>query len=405
MIAWGWERAAQKRAFLCDASDWRWAGSLSYDTCRLSKRLRSLAHACVLVGLLSFAGAANAQPVWGHGIALRWTLSAGAEQCVPSAALAQRVEQRLGREVFSHASDPILVIDGGIDRGAQGGFHALIRIIGPDGTLYGSREVSLPDADCHKLDDVIALIISVTLRNEAGGGSSLPAELTSQLKALLEGEPLPPAPSTQPTPASSPPAAKSGAEPRAPAPAPSAREENVSASPWHTQIEAGFSTFTGIAPALSFAPLLRGQLQLQRHYSLALEGRLGLVQAERIASEPRGSIEYQSAALAVLACYVPLAAARIELALCFDVRIGDLSVRARNFLQSFATSGLWVELALAASLRAPLAGPTFVQLRAGVPWRALRPRFQYEDSQGDVRDAFTVATFGVDLSLGVGVEF
>lgn len=360
--------------------------------------LRLLAHACVLAGLLSVSAIATAQPKAEHKVGLEWARSAGAEGCIGSDELVQKVEERLGREVFSRSNDSLLLIEGTVGRAQQHGFDAVIRVRGPDGALYGSREVSVPDPDCRKLDEVLALIISVTLRH-AGGGIALPENIADQLEGLFEDAPAEPA---APEPAAAPaPVADGGNEvAEAPLPSPSA-EPRV----WQTQLEAGVAMATGLAPSISLAPLLRLQLELWERFSFGIEGRLGLGQKQRIESEPRGSLEYHKAALALTGCVSPLRAARLRLAVCVDGRVGNLSVRAQDFAHTYNVSARWLELTLAGSLRLSLLGPTFAQLRVGVPWRIIRPRFKYESNQGDLHDAFWVAPWGLDLSLSLGANF
>jgi hypothetical protein len=171
------------------------------------------------------------------------------------------------------------------------------------------------------------------------------------------------------------------------------------------QAEAGLGVATGLAPSSSFAPLVRLQLVLQKLYSVGLEGRLGITQTQRVVSEPRGALEYRSAAVALLGCVAPLGAARLELAVCADARVGSLGVQGRDFAYSYGVRAHWLELALSGRLRVALLGPTSANLGVGVPWRVVRPRFKYESSQGGLRDAFWLARWGLDLSLSLGVEF
>jgi hypothetical protein len=355
----------------------------------LFAKLRLLTHACVLAGLLGASVTVRAQSEPARKVRLQWERLAGAEACIDSTELAQRVEAQLGHEVFSPASAALVIIDGQVAPALEHGFTATIHVRGPDGTLYGNREVSVPDPDCRKLDDVLALIISVTLRHEGVGGISLPDAIADQLAGLFEPEPAEPEPDKSPS------AADSGpeliAQPRTPI--------------WQARLEAGFGLSTGVTPFVSFAPLLRAQLELLQRFSLAFEGRLALTQTQRISSETRGSFEYRSNAFALIGCVSPLRAARLALAVCVDARVGYLSVQPQDFVYSYGASARWLELALAGSLRAALLGPTFAHLRASVPWRINRPRFKYQSSQGDLRDAFRIALVGLDLSLSLGVEF
>lgn len=358
-------------------------------------------HVCVLAGLLVVVVTrAHAQSGPALGVALNWVRLAGAEGCIAAVDLAQRVEQRLGREVFSRTRDAVLVIEGHVGPVEDGGFTAVIRVSDPDGTLYGSRELSISGPDCRKLDAVVALIISITLRRQGDSGIELPAAIAAQLDALFASEPSDPDPSTLPTAAPPPHRAVEASVPsRA-----TARVQRPSAAAIRPRLEAGLAMFAGAAPAASFAPLVRVRLRHRSWGSLGLEGRFSLPQEHPVESEPRGTLSYRAYSLALLACVTVLNRVP-ELWLCADARLGRLDVSAREFLRSYVSRQLWFEAAASASLRAPLLGPTYAQLRVGLPWRLTRPRFQYQDSEGTTREAFRMARFGLDVALSLGAEF
>src|SRR5262245_9058418 len=66
----------------------------------------------VWIALVAFAPAARAQ----RTSSLGWVRLAGAEQCIATQQLAQRVEQRVGRAVFVSASQADLAIEGRVER-------------------------------------------------------------------------------------------------------------------------------------------------------------------------------------------------------------------------------------------------------------------------------------------------
>jgi len=367
---------------------------------------RSFACLCLFAGLISLGLTVRAQPVPARGVALNWVRLTGAESCIAPVDLAQRIEQRLARPVFSRASDAILVIEGRVGPAAQTGYTTLIRFGDPHGALYGSREVSVADPDCHKLDEIVALIIGITLRQQSGSGIALPAVIMAQLDALFAGEPSELDPAELAKPAAAAVTRAAPAVPPRPPPAPpaSANAERSVRALWF-QVEAGLGVSTGVAPSPTLAPLLRLRLERPGLGSAALEARLGLLQEERAASEPQGTLGYRSLALALAGCLELLGGAALQLSLCVDARTGRLDVSARDFVDGDGSRKFWVELEAAARFIARLAGPAYAHATLGVPWRLIRPRFQYEDSQGEVRDALTVARFGLDLSLGLGLDF
>jgi len=374
---------------------------LRYHARCLLDKLRLPTHACVLAGLLILGGAAHAQAGPTRGVALNWVRLAGAEGCISPVDLARQIEERLGRQVFSRTSDAILVIEGRVGPQRDGGFTAVIRVGDPDGRLYGTRELSVAEPDCRKLDTIVTLIISITLRRQGDSGIELPAAVAAALDALFADEPTDPDPATLPDADLSAP----GGEVATVAPSAAADPALPPSVPaFQAQLEGGLAMFTGAAPASSFAPLLRPQLLLHGWASFGLEGRVAFAQDQRIASEPRGTLTYQSYALAAIACVRALEQVP-SLWLCAHARLGSLSLTARDFVHSYAASQFWFEVAPVAQLRTPLAGPIYAQLGVGLPFRVLRPSFQFQDSEGELRDAFSLAIFGLDLSLSAGIQF
>ena len=331
---------------------------------------------------------------------LNWVRLPGAESCIAPVELARRVEDRLGRQVFARASDAIVVIEGRVAPDPNG-FTTVIRVSDPEGSVLGSRELSVPGADCHKLDEIVALIISITIRREHGQiGINLPSGIAAELDALFADEPSELDPSelrAAPAPART--ELESAPPPPQAAAAPVAAERVL----W-LQLTAAMAMSTGLAPSPSFGPLLRLGVEHSEIGSVALAGGFGFVQ-KRVVDEGRGTLVFQPLSAALEMCWDAARFGRVRLALCAYARLGLLRADARNFMSRPGSSKPWFELAPAASVRTRLFGPSYLHFLVGIPWRIVRPRFQYRDSRGELHDAQTVARFGLDLELGLGVEF
>ncbi|HKP64758.1 MAG TPA: hypothetical protein VJV78_48810 [Polyangiales bacterium] len=137
--------------------------------------------------MLAVLGLLVPAEAFARGPALNWVRLSGAESCIAAVELAQLVEGRLGRPVFVSSSEAVVVIEGRVEPAQPLGFNAVIRVSDPDGTLYGSRELTSADSDCRKLDEVLALVISVTIRRGgSGSGIELPEAVARELDRLFE---------------------------------------------------------------------------------------------------------------------------------------------------------------------------------------------------------------------------
>jgi hypothetical protein len=375
-------------------------------------------HSSTLVyALLSWIGQAMpsaAQTVPVRGPVLNWVRLAGAESCIASVELAKRVEQRLGRAVFVRANDAIIVIEGRVGPDRAGGFASVIRVSDPDGTQYGVRELSVAEPDCHKLDEIVSLVMAITIRHQDGAsGIALPRQVAAQLDALFADEPstfdaselgshAPPpsasdAPVAQPTTSSSP---RPVVAQRTTMPA------TERASAFGVGVEAGFGVATGLQPRATIGPSLRLRASLAGLGSVALSGSLGLQQVQSFPTEATGTLSYQPMQFGVSVCPPAWQLWLSELTLCADLRVGRISVRGSDFSrQNRSAHELWPEIAATASARTALLGPSYLHLRLGVPIRLVLPEFRYLDSRGTERPAFAMSRLGVELELGVGVVF
>ena len=360
--------------------------------------------ACVV--LLSSAVAAQT-PV-ARGPALNWVRLPGAETCIAPVELAQRIEARLGHRVFVPTGDAIIVLEGQVGPARESGFTTSIRVSDADGTVYGTRDFSMNDADCRKLDELVTLIMAITIHHQEGSsvGIALPPQIMAQLDALFADE----ASSFDP---SELPAAKLHAaeltvqlEPKsAHTSSSSAADGGKRSQPGlAVAIEAGFGLATGLQPSATFAPSLGLRAGREELGSLLLTLRPGLPQRQTFAAEPGGSIESVPGQVAIAACPPAWQLWASELTLCADVRVSGLRVTARGWSSRNETKlELWPEVAAHAHARTRLIGPSYLHLRLGVPLRLRRPEFQYVDSQGAPRQAFQVQRVGFEIEAGLGL--
>jgi hypothetical protein len=335
--------------------------------------------------------------------------SPGAESCIGPVDLAARVEQRLGQSVFVPIGDAIVVIEGFVSPGPAG-FSVMLRVSSPDGEVYGSREITVEQTDCRKLDELAALVIAVTIHEQGGAsGIALPQEVTAELDALFAGESSELDPSTLP-PATEQPAAAAATPPPAPA---STSPERAEPEPASLSFGAGMgmSIASGLQPNGTLAPVAHVALRVRSLGALVLSGFVGLPSHEEIAdssttSSSAGTLTFHALGLALAVCAPELSAMGSHIALCVFGGGGRLRADADGFE---ATNGhvskLWFEVGPEASARVTLIGPLYVRLAGRVPIRPSPPRYEYRRGDGARVAAFEVDPIGVSAELALGIDF
>jgi hypothetical protein len=283
----------------------------------------------------------------------------------------------------------------------------MLRVSSPDGEVYGSREITVEQTDCRKLDELAALVIAVTIHGQGGAsGIALPQEVTAQLDALFAGESSELDPSTLP-PATEQPAAAPPVEPATASPSP----ERADSEPASLSLGAGvgLGVSSGLQPNGTLAPVAHVALRVRSLGALVLSGFLGLPSHETIADPMamrNGTLTFRAFGLALAVCAPELSAAGSRIALCVFGGGGRLRAAAEGFLvENGQVSKLWFEVGPEASARVTLIGPLYVRLAGRVPIRLAPPRYEYRRSDGTRAAAFEVDPIGVAAELALGINF
>jgi hypothetical protein len=382
-----------------------------------------------------------------RGPALNWVRLPGAESCVAPVELTELVERRLGRAVFVRARDAIVVIEGRVEPSPPLGFSVVLQVSDPDGTLYGTREITLPDADCRKLDQIVSLVVAVTIRRGSAGGIALPVSVARELDRLFEDDSSELDPASLPDSpggAANPPpmAAGSRADGAGPTTTLAARDsdagtperrsdESVSlngsagglpsdrsgsatgtselgATPSGARwdVSAGVAFVSGLQPGFTFGPTIAGRFALATVGSLGLALTAGLPEDQTLGGGESGTLEYRVFAARLAVCAPSWWVGASELAACVAGGVGNVHVRAREFrARNDSIDEIWAEVGAQLLGRAPLAGPSFVELSLAAPIRLRAPQFGYTSSLGRTESAFEMALVGLRVELALGVRF
>jgi len=372
------------------------------------------ARALVLVLALS-ASSARATELPPPG--LNWVRLAGAESCIAAAALAERVEARVGRALFVAIGEAGLFVDGYVSADRDRGWQVTLELSEPGGKVLGRREMQFAGADCSAIDDAVALVIAVTLypnTSLVATGIALDPSTTASLQALFGREPVDPDPSHLPAPV---PAGESSA-PSEPAalvtarstPARSDAPESPDASSAPSSRARGWSVAFDAAAAGGLGHLPRASLGVAAHVAITppsawpIEAGFALfpAQTERLA-QASGRARFDSIAVSLTLCpwqpeWLP------ELTFCAGGEVGRLRVVSDGFPEGDTTAHDAIANALAASrLRARLLGPLELRAALVLAVALAQNRYTIQTDDGETATLFRVPQLAARVELGLAL--
>lgn len=356
---------------------------------------------CVLLAC-SLHGGAAAQEQSGTLPALNWVRLQEAGDCISAAALAERVEQRVGRGLFAATTEAELFVDGSVRATrlsqTRRAFEITLQVSRRSGEVLGERVLSIEGEACSAIDDAVSLVIAVTLDPKSSllaTGIPLAPETAASLHALFGAEPVDPDPATLPK--AEPPLAqpeKIATPPRAPAP------------PAEPALRIGIDAIgafgLGMLPGLR--PAIGGAVRLEPRplfpFDLAL---LHFVEGDADVDPGAGSVAFQLTLIALSAC--PWAIVEPSLRACVGLEGGRISAEPRGLpVTAPASEDLVLDGLVSAVLRPRIAGPLHlrVALTAAVPFA--QRAFTYATAAGP-RTLFRTAPLQGRAEIGLGVTF
>jgi hypothetical protein len=128
---------------------------------------------------------------------LSWVRLPGAESCIGTTELAQAVEQRLRRQVFTSAARADVSVEGRVQpREGHTGWRAVVVVSDAEGTILGERVLDTEQADCSALNEPLGFVIAVMIDPDAAlqdapAAASAPQSIPAQASSVPA--PAPPA--------------------------------------------------------------------------------------------------------------------------------------------------------------------------------------------------------------------
>lgn len=298
-----------------------------------------------------------------------FSLSGDAGKCADNATLRAAVEQRLQRTVFAEPADQRITIE--LERG-----EAHIVETDRHGREVGRRDVPLPEDDCPKTIDTLAVVLAIMI------GPPRPKE--------DEEVPLrsPPAIATIP--------ARERKPPRPP-PRPPPR--------WSVSPSAAFVVGGGILPEVAWG-IEAGAIVRPPAPSFFLFARGAYWPPRATGTSVSGEITRLS--FAMLGCVEPFRSGEASFALCGGADVGRLHAETPSLTRS-SESTLLLDLLAEARFgyRIESGGALAIEPALGLQVAALlrRDRFTYRDAGGRELTLLQPAPVAVQGSFGVTVHF
>jgi hypothetical protein len=366
---------------------------------------------------------AQAQASGAHAFALNWVRGPGAEACISSSELADRVEQLLG-PVFRAPDDASRAIEGLITKASSGtGFHVQIHVVDRGGEILGERSFSSDAPSCETVSAPILLVVALMI-DPSASERGLPPELLGLLDAgatpgpdlladlereraatLLVSENPPPSVLSERAPRPKPRA--TGLSSEEPEPAPErGRGHDPNERP--LSIELALSPLLGFEIQPSLAPGAAFGVRLVTS-GLAFELGANLWLPSEIASTDPSSgkrvlTDLEASGASLRACFDIMRDDDVAVALCaggaFLVRSFESSALGSAYERPRNSFGPLASL----DVRYTVSGPWFALAGAGMVVLLPRDKFYYIDWVGQPQIFYEPSLIGFWGELGFGVR-
>jgi hypothetical protein len=354
----------------------------SSSTIPTSSFLRILLAACLSCWFARPASARADDPA-SRTSSLGWIRLQGAESCISTQALAQAVEERLGRKVFVSASEADVSVEGHVARASSPPrWRATLTIRDATGAELGTRDIDSNGESCSSLDEGVVLVVSLLIDPDAA--SSPPAV------APAEPEPAPPP---------APPPTVVVERQRVLVPVPAPRPDD----PWRVEVGAGMAASLGLLPAPSLGAKVVAIVEPPRFWGILVSGAYWFgadAEAERGAYADV-TLAHAGAGL----CPLRLAAWRVSYRICAAVDVGSMRSNGHGFDTQGAEETLSVHATLPNRLALRIAGPLVASVGLDLIFPLARTEIGYRASDGSRRVLFQPSPVAASADLGLGLHF
>ncbi len=320
--------------------------------------------------------------------ALGWVRLSGAESCVSAHELAKDIEARIGRRVLVSASRADLLIEAHVAPLQPTGFSAKIRTTRSDGSLVGVRGLSSEKPNCNELGEKAVLVIALTIDPDA--------------KLKPAGAPAP-APAPAPAEATPTPTPKTKPEVKV-----VVRRERVlvpvaekKTEPWTGEGRLALSASFGLLPVVTPGLLAAANLTPPGFPAIEVSGGAWL---EREADVEGGGARFTLLSAGLALC-PSTAVGPFRGHFCAGLTAGSMRARGFGFDETEDQAEPLVLVTGGARLSLPLGDAFFTSVGLRLEGAVVRPRFFFQQANGQEIDVHRVPPVGASTELGFGFLF
>lgn len=317
---------------------------------------------------------------------LGWIRLEGAESCISTQALAQAVEERLGRKVFVSASQADVSVEGHVARASSPPrWRATLTIRDADGKELGTRDIDSNGEACSSLDEGVVLVVSLLIDPDAASRPPAPARAPEE---------TPP-----PEPAPAPPPKVVVERQRVLVPVPAAPPPD----PWRVEVGAGVAGSIGLLPAPSLGAEVVAIVEPPHFWGILVSGAYWFgaeAEAERGAYADV-TLAYAGAGL----CPLRFAEWRVSYRACAAVEVGSMRSNGQGFDTLLADENLAVQAAIPNRIALRIAGPLVLSVGLELIFPLVRTEIGYRAADGTRRVLFQPSPVAASADLGLGLHF
>jgi hypothetical protein len=379
--------------------------------------LASRNHAALISALVLGFAALPAQAAEPQPPGLNWVRLPGADACISAAALAQRVEARVGRMLFAAVGEAGLFVDGHVRPRPEQGWEVTLELSEPQGKVLGRRQMQFDGGECSVIDEAVALVIAVTLYPNTGlleSGIPLDPGTQASLQALFGQEPVDPDPGSlpdvaaaqapsgaaqAPSGAAAKPDARADSAPRAAGSAPPTRS-----SGWSFGVDAAAAGGFGHLPGLNPGFAAHVAITPPSAWPIEVGAVLFPAQTEQPA-RASGRVRFELLAASLAVC--PWQPGWLRgLAFCAGAEVGRLQVVSEGFVGGDLTANDAVASVLgSARLVARIAGVLHLRAALVLAVPLTQHRYTVETDDGSPATVFRIPQLTARAELGPALAF
>ena len=330
---------------------------------------------------------------------LNWVRLEGASECLSAAELAERVEARVGRVLFTSATEAELFADGSV-RAANGGWDVVLEISQRDGTVLGRRVMRFEGERCAVIDDAVVLVIAVTLYPNSGlidAGIPLDPRTAAHLEALFGAEPTDPDPASLPA---APPASTRASTDASDQPVRARAVPAVRSEPWKVALDAALIAGVGQLPEAALGA--GGALLITPPGAWPLQAAVFWLPPQTVPVEDAGGDARFDLLLASLAVCPWQPSWLRSLALCGAGELGRLRAQPRFVSKNRAASDVVANMSALALLRVPLAGGLHARAALVLSMPLIQRSYEFQTLERTPQRVFRMPQVAARLELGLG---